>query len=87
MFNQRFRVGNTFLMHKHRTDIGVYVVAHFLNEKGKIDITIDFLTYSGCKLAIKKFLRNSGFEFCKNNVINHTACLQKLYETNMGCKL
>ena len=53
----------------------------------KFDITIDFLTYSGCKLAIKKFLRNSGFEFCKNNVINHTACLQKLCETNKGWKL
>ena len=44
------------------------------------------MTYFGCKLAIKKFLRNSGFEFCNNNVINLTACLQKLYETNKGCK-
>ena len=44
------------------------------------------MTYSGCKLAIKTFLRNSGFEFCNNNVINLTACLQKLYETNKGCK-
>ena len=83
-------------MHKHWIDKGVYCVAHFLNEEGKIlshidfqrkfDITIDFVAYSGCKLAIKKFLRNSGFEFCNNNVINLTACLQKLYETNKGSK-
>ena len=95
-FNQRIRVGNTFLMHKHRIDKGDYRVAHFLNEEGKIlshidfqrkfDITIDFVTYFGCKLAIKKLLRNSGFEFCNNNAINLTACLQKLYETNKGCK-
>ena len=95
-FNQRIRVGNTFLMHKHWIDKGVYCVAHFLNEEGKIlshidfqrkfDITIDFVTYFGCKLAIRTFLRNSGFEFCNNNVINLTACLQKLYETNKGCK-
>ena len=45
------------------------------------------MTYSGCKLAIKKCLRNSGFEFCNNNAINLTACLQKFYETNNGCKL
>ena len=72
------------------------IIAHFLNEEGKIlshidfqrkfDITIDFVTYFGCKLAIKKFLRNSGFEFCNINVINYTACMQKLYETNKGCK-
>ena len=44
------------------------------------------MTYSGCKLVIKKFLRNSGFEFCNNNVTNLTARLQKLDETNKGCK-
>ena len=69
-----------------------------INEVGKIlshidfqrrfCITIDFVTYSSCKLAIKKInLCNSGFEFCNNNVINLTACLQKMYETNKGCKL
>ena len=107
-FNQRVRVGNTFLKHKHWIDKGVSCVAHFLNEEGKIlshflneegkilshidfqrkfDITIDFVTFSGCKLAIKKFLRNSSFEYCNNNVINLTVCLQNLYETNKGCKL
>ena len=55
-FNQRIRIGNTFLMHKHWIDKCVYCVAHFLNEEGKIlshidfqrkfDITIDFVTYS-----------------------------------------
>ena len=35
-FNQRIRVGNTFLMHKHWIDKGVYCVAHLLNEEGKI---------------------------------------------------
>ena len=94
-FNPRIRVGNTF-MHKQWIDKGVYCVAHFLNEEGQIlshidfqrkfDITTDFVTYYGCKLAIKTSLRNSGFEFCDNNVINLTACLLKLYETNKGCK-
>ena len=28
------------------------------------------MTYSRCKLAAKTFLRNSGFEFCNNNVMN-----------------
>ena len=93
-FNQRIRVGNTFLMHKHWIDKSVQTVAHFLNKEGKIlshidlqrkfDVTIHFVTYSGCRLAIKKFLRNSGFEFCNNNVMNLTACTQKLYETNKG---
>ena len=41
-FNQRNRVGNTFLMHKHWIDKGVYCVAHFLNEEGKILSHIDF---------------------------------------------
>ena len=96
-FSQRIRVGNAFLIHKQWIDKGVYCVAHFLNEVGKIlshvdfqrrfCITIDFVTYSRCKLAIKTFLRNNRFEFCNNNVINLTACLQKLYETNKGCKL
>ena len=58
-FNQRISVGNTFLMHKHWVDKGVYCVAHFLNEEGKIlshidfqrkfDITTDCVTYSGNK--------------------------------------
>ena len=96
-FNQRIGVGNTFLMHKHGIDKGVYCVAHLLNDELKIlphidfqiifDIPIDFATYSGCELAIKKFLRNSGFKFCNNNVMNLRACLQKLYETDKGCKL
>ena len=52
----------TFLMHKHWIDKGVHCVAHFLNELGevlchidfqrKLDITIDFVTYSGCILCI-----------------------------------
>ena len=40
-FNQRIRVGNTFLMHKHWIDKGVYCVAHLLNEEGKIHSHID----------------------------------------------
>ena len=84
-------------MHKHWIDEGVYCVAHFLNEEVKIlfhiglqrtfDITIDFVTYPGWKLAIKRFLRNTGFKFCTNNVTNLMACLQKSYEANKGCKL
>ena len=45
-------------------------MAHFLNEEGrwlshvdfnyKFDTSIDFVTYYGCKLAIKKCVRNSG---------------------------
>ena len=45
------------------------------------------MTYSGCKLPIKNVLRNNGFGFCNNNVMNLTACLQKLYETNKGYNL
>ena len=40
--NQSIRVGNTFLMHKHWIDEGVYCVAHFLNEEVKILFHIDF---------------------------------------------
>ena len=82
-------------MHKHWIDKGIYCVAHLLNEDGKIlshrffrekfDITIDFVTHSDCKFAIKNFLRNSSFEFCNNNVMNLTSSLQKSYETNKGC--
>ena len=87
-FNQSAST-SLLLMHKHWIDMGVHCVAHFLNEEGKIlshidfqrkfDITIDCVTYSGCKLC-KNFFYN-------NNVMNLTACLHKLYETNMGCKL
>ena len=38
-FNQRIRVGNTFLMHKHWIDKGIYCVAHFLNEEGNYYLT------------------------------------------------
>jgi hypothetical protein len=96
-FNERIKVGNTFLAHKNWIDKGIYCVAHFLSEEGrwlshvdfneKFDTSIDFVTYSGCKLAIKKFVRNSGFQVYNSNVINVTACLQKLYSTNKGCKL
>ena len=43
----------------------------------KSDLTIDFVTYSGCKLAhLKKLLPNSntGFELCNNNVMLWRAC-------------
>ena len=70
-FSQRIRVGNTFLMHKH-----------CLKEEGKtlhsfsenISHNYWFREYSSCKLAMKKVLRNSGFDFCNT-------------ETNKGCKL
>ena len=70
-------------MHKHWIDKGDYRVAHFLNEEGKIlshidfqrkfDIIIDFVTYFGCKLAIKKFLRNS----VSNSVITMLLILRR----------
>ena len=70
-------------MHKHWIDKGDYRVAHFLNEEGKIlshidfqrkfDITIDFVTYFGRKLAIKKFLRNS----VSNSVITMLLILRR----------
>ena len=82
-----FKVGNTFLAHKSWIDKGIYCVAHFLNEEGrwlshvdfneKFDTSIDFVTYSGCKLAIKKCVHNSGFQVCNSHVMNVTACLQK----------
>ena len=53
----------------------------------KFDTYIDFITYSGCKLAIKNMLRNSVFDAHNNNVTNVTTCLQKLYSTNKCCKL
>ena len=92
-FNERIKVGNTFLAHKNWIDTGIYYcVAHFLNEEGNrlshIDFnetfhtSIDFVTYSGCKLAMKKSVRNSGFQVCNNNVMNVTAFLQKLYSAN-----
>ena len=41
--NQSIRVGNTFLTRKHWIDKGVYCVAHFLYEEGKILSHIDFV--------------------------------------------
>ena len=52
----------------------------------KCNTNIDFVTHSGCKLAIKNVLRNSGFDAHNNNVTTVTACLQTLY-SNQGGKL
>ena len=64
---------HTFWMRKDK------ILSH-IDFRKKCDITIDSVAYSGCQLAIKKFLHNSYFEFGNNSVMNVMACLQKLHE-------
>ena len=66
-FKERIKVGNTFLAHSRWIAEGIYCVAHFLNEEGRLssrmdfntkyDTNIDVVTYSGCKLVIKNVLK------------------------------
>ena len=48
----------------------------------QFDTSIVFVTCSGCKLAIKKCVRNSGFQVYNSNVMNVTACLQNIVFNN-----
>lgn len=54
--------------------------------RGGFDMAVDFVTYSGCGLAMGRFLRGGGFGFCSGSVIGLAACLRRLCEAGGGCR-
>ena len=75
-FNERITIGNKVISQKHWMNKSFYCVAHLLGEDGKFlsymeikrkyDINLDFITYTGCKLAVKKHMRTCDFKINNN---------------------
>ena len=97
-FNERITIGNKSIKERHWKSKGTYCVAHFLSDDGKLlsyaemkrkhDWNVDFITYSGCKLAIKKYMQKYDMiEVCTSEASNTNACLKKLHSVNRGCKI
>jgi hypothetical protein len=78
-FNKRIMVGKTAVTNEEWFQHGVYIIGHFVKEDGqylthiefnnKYDLNVDFLTYNGCLLSIKKYVKTTGVEIV-NNIAN-----------------
>ena len=70
-FNKRILVGKKIIVKEQWIEHGVICIGDFLNDKGKFysysdfktkyNITVDFITFTGCSMSLKKYIKNVEF--------------------------
>ena len=96
MFNERIKIGKNVMTHKKWFENGVYCIGHFVNENGdflscdefnqKFATSVDFLTYLGCRQALKTYVRSTGLQVMDNDVSDMNVCMKKLSSVSKGCR-
>lgn len=95
-FNERILIGKKVISHKHWVTNGVYCIGHFLHGDGsflsceefinKYNVIVDFVTYCGCKAAIKKYISGTGIQVQNNNAMTMNTAMKILSLVQKGSK-
>ena len=95
--NERIKVGGRVVQHRDWFQKGIHCVRNFLKENGafltfaefndKYNTYVDFVTYTGYKMAINKYLRcfDLNIDYAAVGIMN--ACLKKLYSVSKGSQI
>lgn len=97
MFNNRIRVGDQPLNLQNWPNAEIYNISHFLSNTGefmkykdfknKYNIVVDYITYVGCVLSLKKYIKERKWSVCRNTGSENHAALQTILSITKGTKL
>jgi len=96
-FNERIKVGGLVLKHLDWYRKGIRCVGNFLDVNGnfltcaefkeKYNVNINFVTYIGCTLAMKKYMKRFELLIVNNEAETNNACLKRLYSVSKGSQV
>ena len=96
-YNERIKIGSSVFINKQFIEHGVHCIVNFLKEDGsfyshlefnnKYGLRVNFLTYNGCKMSIKNYLKTTGIDPVNNIQKNLAAPMQKILSISKGSKL
>ena len=95
-FNERIKIGGNTITQNKWFESGVNCIGHFVQDNGefmryeefiqKYNINVNFLTYNGCRQALRAYTRSSGLQILDNRNDDTNVCLKKLLACSKGCK-
>ncbi len=95
--NERIQVGKSTLKHKHWINKGIVKVVDLFDENGefynyedfklKYNLHTDFISYTGCKLAVKEFISKNGIIINDNRTRDINIALLTICSVSKGTRL
>ena len=96
-YNNRIIIGNNCIEKTKWIDHGVSCIGNFLNDdtqfyvqlefNTKYNLTVDYVTYTGCILSLKQYIRKCGIPVNNNNRIPTCMSLKKILSVLKGTKI
>ena len=96
LHNDRIKIGNKVISYTQWIEKGVYNLANFVGNTGKLltftefrnkyGIYMDFVTYSGLILSLKKYIRKTKIQVDDSSPSNTTVALRTIYSITKGTK-
>ena len=96
LHNDRIKIGNKVISYTQWIEKGVYNLANFVGNTGKLltftefrnkyGIYMDFVTYSGLILSLKKYIRKTKIQVDDRSPSNTTVALRTIYSITKGTK-
>ena len=96
LHNDRIKIANKVISYTQWIEKGVYNLANFVGNTGnlltftefrnKYGIYMDFVTYSGLILSLKKYIRKTKIQVDDSSPSNTTVALRTIYSVTKGTK-
>ena len=96
LHNDRIKIGNKVISYTQWIEKGVYNLANFVGDTGKLltftefrnkyGIYMGFVTYSGLILSLKKYIRKTKIQTDDSSPSNTTVALRTIYSITKGTK-
>ena len=96
LHNDQIKIGNKVISYTQWIEKGVYNLANFVGNTGKLltftefrnkyGIYMDFVTYSGLILSLKKYIRKTKIQVDDSSPSNTTVALRTIYFITKGTK-
>ena len=96
-YNENIRIGDKPIFYRSWFEKGIRNVHHLMSDNGsffqydqfkrKFDINTDFITYTGCIRAIKKYIGSLGIDVDCNMSVELPKAISILYSAQKGAKM
>ena len=96
-YNDRFQVGNKYIVCKKVEDRDIYFVGQFFQDNGnfisyaqfknKYNVNVDFLSFMGYKSVIRAFVQRHHIDITDNKSRDRSLCFKNLCSTFKGSRL